>query len=427
MSRQDKTSKSDPRLKRPVIPHSLERPAPKIMFSGSLLPYLVRSRVKSPPQPVPSFSPVKPNWQNGSWKANLLPRGLVIQKERTSLRDRVEQELKIDFLNSVALDKTPKTETSVLQRSDLYIAKPSFRLRSKMPPSLGNSRIGFNFSETPRETKLTFEEQIKMETMTRKIGERCRVRLKKEWALSEGLSKLYTTKMNVMASETKSFLGPKISRKFKAVKKEIKVEIENKSVSKSKDEDDSNFAMPIKLSELQEKQKKQSMKKKLVNIMKSILTWHRRAKKMKMTLYDLINQNIIPKEPHERPMSRQFFVAVGLGDLGLVSAYLKKDEYLLYQKDALGRTPLHKAITREDLDMVRLLLTQSPDVEAPDEFGDTPLSIALKKENAAIVKELIMANADPIGGQLGDSPAHALVKRAAVAQKGLKTKNNRTS
>lgn len=84
------------------------------------------------------------------------------------------------------------------------------------------------------------------------------------------------------------------------------------------------------------------------------------------------------------------------------------DRYLLHHYDALGWTPLHWAIKRNDIKMTRLLL-QSPFGEFPkndivkwksdpnkgDAFNRIPLIIAVQNRNTNLIKLLLEFKSQP--------------------------------
>ena len=70
----------------------------------------------------------------------------------------------------------------------------------------------------------------------------------------------------------------------------------------------------------------------------------------------------------------------------------------------LGKTPLHYAVEREDLEIIRLILSAGADVNAHDSrnIGNTPLRQVAQSCSLAVAKLLIEAGADPtIEGWMG--------------------------
>ncbi len=61
----------------------------------------------------------------------------------------------------------------------------------------------------------------------------------------------------------------------------------------------------------------------------------------------------------------------------------------------LGWTPLHGASKSGNLELVKFLIEEGADVNAPDEVGMTPLHLAAKHGHSEVVKLLIQKKADP--------------------------------
>ena len=145
---------------------------------------------------------------------------------------------------------------------------------------------------------------------------------------------------------------------------------------------------------------------------KAILGWSRRAKKMGLTLRDLVEFKLIPSKCFELPDAKQFLVEVGIGNIEGAKTLLKEEPRLLYQYDTLKRTALHRAIARGNNSMVRFLLTFFPDLEARDIFGKSPLDLALKANDIAIVRDLLIRGAEPLGGFRGNTDSHLIIRKA---------------
>ena len=102
----------------------------------------------------------------------------------------------------------------------------------------------------------------------------------------------------------------------------------------------------------------------------------------------------------------------------LVEAYTTKDSHLLESmenihgiRDLYGNTPLHTAVRRNEntrtYDPVPVLLEKSSEVNATNDFGRTPLFVAVRSANRQDVLRLLKAGADPnIGDSYGHTPAH---------------------
>jgi len=91
-------------------------------------------------------------------------------------------------------------------------------------------------------------------------------------------------------------------------------------------------------------------------------------------------------------------------DMNKVNQLLKDPKINVNQVDYAGNTPLHFA-GYEDAKLVQLLLAAGADVNAKDQYGSTPLLIAIKEHNHEVVKLLLDAGADVnISEQWGDTP-----------------------
>lgn len=63
-------------------------------------------------------------------------------------------------------------------------------------------------------------------------------------------------------------------------------------------------------------------------------------------------------------------------------------------RPALGATPLHRAIERDDAAEVARLIAAGADITAKNRYGVAPISLACARGNAAIVESLLQAGAD---------------------------------
>lgn len=89
----------------------------------------------------------------------------------------------------------------------------------------------------------------------------------------------------------------------------------------------------------------------------------------------------------------------------------KKAEELLSQDidvnftEDYGYTPLHIAVENENIDMAKLLINKGADVNAKDGRGDTPLHIAVKNENHEFITLLIVSKASlNVKNNKGETP-----------------------
>ena len=155
-------------------------------------------------------------------------------------------------------------------------------------------------------------------------------------------------------------------------------------------------------------------KKTFKKLIRCLVDWNRRAKKMNTNLFDVVYTGMIPKVPYQTPRCMLFFTAVSQGDVQLALSYLKTDKAYIYDYDAAGRTAAHKAVLRDDMVMLRALLNYHPDLERKDEWGDTVLAVAVKKSQFSIVKELLCRGADPYRVNLATTKTRPLSEQEDI-------------
>lgn len=102
-----------------------------------------------------------------------------------------------------------------------------------------------------------------------------------------------------------------------------------------------------------------------------------------------------------------FLNEVGRGNLEAVEAMLADDPSVLTQRDDLGKTALHRAVTSGKDDMVALILSHTPDVDAQDDTGLTPLHVAAWWTTPSRMQLLLDAGANlEAKDKFGDTPLH---------------------
>jgi ankyrin repeat protein/predicted Ser/Thr protein kinase len=83
-----------------------------------------------------------------------------------------------------------------------------------------------------------------------------------------------------------------------------------------------------------------------------------------------------PSSPSAPTPADSFRTAVVMRDLGAVEMHLKRDPNLVHHRNAKGRTALHDAVAKMNIEMVKVLMRLGPDLDAMDSDGDTPLTLA---------------------------------------------------
>ena len=108
----------------------------------------------------------------------------------------------------------------------------------------------------------------------------------------------------------------------------------------------------------------------------------------------------------------------GQGSEAIVEAYVTRDRDTIKGLDSItgitdeyGNTPLHAAAKRPEAkrlyDPLPLLVEKATDVDVKNQFGRTPLFVAVRTGNEADVAQLLEAGADPnIADFYGHTPAH---------------------
>jgi len=99
----------------------------------------------------------------------------------------------------------------------------------------------------------------------------------------------------------------------------------------------------------------------------------------------------------------QIHEAVKNGDIATVKSLLDNDPSLLYSKDEQGKTPLHWAAGREQLEIMKLLLdTYHVNVDVRNDNNGTPLHVSAAQAHPGAAKILIEHHAQ-IDARAGDN------------------------
>uniref|UniRef100_A0A0G4HTT4 ACB domain-containing protein n=1 Tax=Chromera velia CCMP2878 TaxID=1169474 RepID=A0A0G4HTT4_9ALVE len=101
-----------------------------------------------------------------------------------------------------------------------------------------------------------------------------------------------------------------------------------------------------------------------------------------------------PVDEGEESEADRFCRLASEGSIIEIAASLKKRPDLARQKDRDGMTALHWAADRGHEDIVKLLLTCSPDVNCQDQNGDTALHLAVVSGQNHVVSQLLQNGAN---------------------------------
>ena len=116
-------------------------------------------------------------------------------------------------------------------------------------------------------------------------------------------------------------------------------------------------------------------------------------------------------QPYNHPSTAKFFSLMREGKLLEMQRLAFLDRKLLAVQDPVGSTPLHLAVKRDDLRMVRMLIGLGAKVEAQDIVGRTPLYLAARKDHTALVSLLLLHGASPRSRTIkGHTPLQAAPK-----------------
>lgn len=120
-----------------------------------------------------------------------------------------------------------------------------------------------------------------------------------------------------------------------------------------------------------------------------------KLRELNITVDEWLANVVIPDRPYQIKRSLQFFVQIRIKDKYTIKKLLNDNRYLIYQIDAIGKTPLHRACKSDSKEIVELLLGYYPDINKHDKNGLTPLSEAILNDNLEIVRNLLVNKAKP--------------------------------
>ncbi|MCK9336353.1 MAG: ankyrin repeat domain-containing protein [Arcobacteraceae bacterium] len=103
-------------------------------------------------------------------------------------------------------------------------------------------------------------------------------------------------------------------------------------------------------------------------------------------------------------------LAIYQGDKSKVELLLKT--YDIDSTTKVGLTPLHIAIKKRDIDLIKYLLDQGADIEAQDDKGFSPLYYAVVMNHIPIATLLLSQGANPnTKNNIGNTPLHQMAHK----------------
>ena len=92
---------------------------------------------------------------------------------------------------------------------------------------------------------------------------------------------------------------------------------------------------------------------------------------------------------------KDFMIALVKNRTDLAIRSIRKTPAIINQYDNNKCTPLHHVVFESDENLVQLILSYKPDLQAKDIYGNTALHFACEMESKRIVKLLIRSGANP--------------------------------
>ena len=83
-----------------------------------------------------------------------------------------------------------------------------------------------------------------------------------------------------------------------------------------------------------------------------IINFLLKLRALKLTVHEIIRNPVFPKRPYQMPLTKQLFVGIRMDNYAEVKSILEKSKYYVYQIDAIGKTPMHRACMRNNAEIV---------------------------------------------------------------------------
>ena len=127
---------------------------------------------------------------------------------------------------------------------------------------------------------------------------------------------------------------------------------------------------------------------------------------MGISLMERFENLIFPNQVYLMAGSKELFKSLKMGSDPYVIRTVSRDKNFVYQVDHFGRTLLHWATRRSNINVVKQLLFSGAYVCAIDFYDYTPLDYAVKNNDLEMVAELLKCDARPFIKALRDDKSH---------------------
>ncbi|CAD8057248.1 unnamed protein product [Paramecium sonneborni] len=189
---------------------------------------------------------------------------------------------------------------------------------------------------------------------------------------------LYNTSLSKPSSPTmKGYLNSKKDI-YKQQKNDVKKEIYSQALQKMLKEGDEEELM-----DFDHRYLRSVRQRKLRNIVHFLLG---RSKELQVSLQDLIDNKMTQYKPFQQQGSYSFLYYVKKGLLDKVETLLYQNSLYAFDFDEKQMTGLHIATQKNNLEMIKLLITYNSNPLSKDLQGFTPLHYAIKHRNISSIQ-----------------------------------------